>query len=155
MLKPQKLLHGWRLFIDLWPRLWMKGNSAGYTGFTYWEVHLLYRTIDWNWAGWPWMELPVDYTPPPPPHPWYHLSISSFAHSYFHKDTHCLMIEGHTHTHTFVFRWQYVVYFLYFKGLLFTNKITKKKSKRFFDKHCLSAYCCKKVYIYLSFLCIK
>lgn len=31
------------------------------------------------------------------------------------------------------------------------TKSTKKRSKRFFDKHCLSAYCCKKVYIYLSF----
>lgn len=64
---------------------------------------------------------------------------------------HGLPHKAHTHTQS-PFRWQYVFYFLYFKGLLFTNKINKKKrSKRFFDKHCLSAYCCKKVYIYLSF----
>lgn len=65
---------------------------------------------------------------------------------------HGLPHKANTHTQS-PFRWQYVFYFLYFKGLLFTNKINKKKkrSKRFFDKHCLSAYCCKKVYIYLSF----
>lgn len=32
-----------------------------------------------------------------------------------------------THTRRVLFRWQYVFYFLYFKGLLFTNKINKKK----------------------------
>lgn len=31
------------------------------------------------------------------------------------------------------------------------NPKEKEKSKGFFDKHCLSAYCCKKVYINLSY----
>ena len=75
-------------------------------------------------------------------------SSCKWAHPFAHSST----IERHTHARCFFFLDDNMSFIFYiFKGLLFTNKINKKKSKRFFDKHCLSAYCCKKVYINLSF----
>lgn len=101
-----------------------------------------------NWACWPWLEVPV-----PLHHPFIPDIISPFPPFpafIFPLDTHCLMIEGHTHT--LVFRWQYVVYFLYFKGLLFTNKITKKKNQKDFltNTVCLHIVVRKFTFIFLS-----
>lgn len=56
-----------------------------------------------------------------------------------------------THTHTLLFRWQYVFYFLDFKGLLFTNKINKKKDQKDFltNTVCLHIVVRKFTFIFL------
>lgn len=57
----------------------------------------------------------------------------------------------HTHTHALLFRWQYVFYFLDFKGLLFTNKINKKKDQKDFltNTVCLHIVVRKFTFIFL------
>lgn len=57
--------------------------------------------------------------------------------------------QTHTHIPFLDDNMSFIFYIL--KVYYLQTKSTKKRSKRFFDKHCLSAYCCKKVYIYLSF----
>lgn len=58
--------------------------------------------------------------------------------------------KANTHTQS-PFRWQYVFYFLYFKGLLFTNKINKKKNQKDFltNTVCLHIVVRKFTFIFL------
>lgn len=81
---------------------------------------------------------------------WFSPPCGSYSHLAVRASARPSTQSKHTHAESFLDdNMSFIFYIL--KVYYLQTKSTKKRSKRFFDKHCLSAYCCKKVYIYLSF----